>query len=109
MKQPTEEQAKMPEEEKSSHEFELVGKKAGAKNELLLRIAHLLRHIWENGKEHYVSIVRISTSVEEDVKRPAPKYPVQFESDLMSYLELWTEDVWTGVLRDLTQLEVLFP
>ena len=68
MKQPTEAQAKMPEEEKSSHEFELVGKKAGAKNELLLQIAHLLGHIWQNGKEHYVSIVRISTSVEKDVR-----------------------------------------
>ena len=30
------ERAKTPEEEKSSHEFELVGKKAGAKTELLL-------------------------------------------------------------------------
>ena len=68
MKQPTEEQAKMPEEEKSSHEFELVGKKARAKNELLLQIAQSLWHIWENGKEHYVSIVRISTSVEKDVR-----------------------------------------
>ena len=68
MKQPTEEQAKMPEEEKSSHEFELVGKKAGAKTELLLWIAHLLGHIWENGKEHYVSIAHIFTSVEKDAR-----------------------------------------
>ena len=68
MKQPTEGQAKMPEEEKSSHEFELVGKKAGAKNELLLWIAQSLGHIWENGKEHYVSIVRIFTSVEKYVR-----------------------------------------
>ena len=45
MKQPTEAQAKMPEEEKSSHEFELVGKKGGAKRDGVMRIAHSLKHI----------------------------------------------------------------